>query len=82
MPLARLILMVSHLDEEWDLEGMKVRARYVFSFGSDERELTADALIYTSKLSLLKIMSTYCTTSQERSRQSGIHPSTSSLDRI
>jgi hypothetical protein len=31
MPLARLILMVSHLDEEWDLEGMKVRARYVFS---------------------------------------------------
>jgi hypothetical protein len=32
MPLARLILTVSHLDEEWDLEGMKVRARYVFSF--------------------------------------------------
>jgi len=31
MPLARLILMVSHLEEEWDLEGMKVRARYVFS---------------------------------------------------
>jgi hypothetical protein len=27
LPLARLILMVSHLDEEWDLEGMKVRAR-------------------------------------------------------
>jgi hypothetical protein len=32
MPLARLILTVSHLDEEWDLEGMKSRARYVFSF--------------------------------------------------
>jgi len=29
MPLARLILTVSHLDEEWDLEGMKSRARYV-----------------------------------------------------
>ena len=31
MPLARLILTVSHLDEEWDLEGMKVRARFVSS---------------------------------------------------
>jgi hypothetical protein len=29
MPLARLILTISHLDEEWNLEGMKVRARYV-----------------------------------------------------
>jgi sister-chromatid-cohesion protein PDS5 len=34
MPLARLILTVSHLDEEWDLEGMKVRARYVFFFST------------------------------------------------
>jgi hypothetical protein len=31
MPFARLILMVSHLDEEWDLEGMKLRARYALN---------------------------------------------------
>lgn len=86
MPLARLILTVSHLDEEWDLEGMKVRARFVLSFSIGLRfgELIVEFWNFTLRLSLLKIMWIYYTTLQERSRLSGMYryPSPRVKDRM
>ena len=81
MPLARLILTVSHLDEEWDLEGMKVRARFVSPPSPAQHSppvtvsgvgLMIEFWNFTSRLSLRKIMWIYYTTLQERSRLSGM----------